>query len=225
VAVARLPVAARCDLTTEIPVGAFAVFLLLIILILVVVVLLLLLATLRRLRHPPPPPHQIPDQFNEPALASTLSLRLAGTPADGSLAPSGTAPPQKVVWVDGGDEVLVHLDSTQVRILDKLLLFSVDLETDQTGRTPLVVALAMGDPADPAGLVVTTDQYPRGNGLLAARWGKSLQAALWASLLGLAKDHANERGLAPRGIGVVAGQLSLLPTTPLSAAAALTGGA
>ena len=214
--------------------GAFNGLLLLIILVLVVAILLLLLAIYRRVLRPspgpptppppPPPPRKVPDQFNETGLAATLSLRLAGTPANGSRLAAEAVPPQKVVWVDNGDAVLVHLDSTQVRLLDKTLLCSVDLETDQTGRTPLVVVFAMGDPSDPAGLVVSTDQYPRGNGLLAARWGKALQAAVWASLLGLAQDHADERGLAARSIAVVRGQLSFHPSAPLSAAAAITGG-
>ncbi|MGA9965992.1 MAG: hypothetical protein WBQ10_12400 [Terriglobales bacterium] len=200
--------------------------LLLALIILVIAVLLLLVVILRRLppSPPPPPPYKIPDQFNEAALASTLSLRLAGTPADGSQMPVGAVAPMKVIWVDKGDEVLVHLDSTQVRLLDGTLLFSVDLETDQTGRSPLVVTFAMGGANDPAGLVATTDEYPRGNGPLAARWGKGLQAALWASVLGLAQDHATERGLAARGIALAPGQLTLQPTAPLSASAALTGG-
>jgi hypothetical protein len=109
----------------------------------------------------------------------------------------------------------VHLDSTRVRILDRTLLVSVDLETDQTGRTPLVVALALGDAADPAGLIAVADALPRGNGLLAARWGQTLQSAVWASMLGLAFDHALERNQAPRGISVRAGQLQLHAGQPL----------
>jgi hypothetical protein len=97
---------------------------------------------------------------------------------------SGTLPPaaaqKAVIWVDRGDEVLVHLDSVRVKIADRLLLMSVDLETDQTGRTPLIAAFALGDDKDPAGLVAVTDDLPRGNGVLASRWGKILQEALWA---------------------------------------------
>jgi hypothetical protein len=85
---------------------------------------------------------------------------------------------------------------------------SVDLETDQTGRTPLVVAFALGS-RDDAGLVAATDELPRGNGLLAARWGPALRAAAWASLLMLAQDHANERGAAPLGLALTGGQLHL----------------
>jgi hypothetical protein len=158
---------------------------------------------------PPPRPadYQIPDQLDEKALAAALMTRLAGTPADGS--PPAPAPAARpVIWVDKGDEVLVHLDSISTRIAGQRLLVSVDLETDQTGRTPLVVAFALG-PGDGAGLLAATDELPRGNGMLAARWGPTVQAAAWASLLMLAQDHASERGTAPLGLALAGGQLHL----------------
>jgi hypothetical protein len=142
--------------------------------------------------------------------------RLGGTPADGS-APAAQ-PPNKVIWVDQGDEVLVHLDSVRTRTLDRMLLVSVDLETDQTGRTTLVVPLALGNANDPAGLVAVTDQYPRGNGLLASRWGESVQAAVWSTVLGIARDHAAERGAAPAGISAAAGAITLHAGPALSVA-------
>jgi hypothetical protein len=114
----------------------------------------------------------------------------------------------------------VHLASAQVRILDRTLLISVDLETDQTGRTPLTVVMALGDANDPSGLVATTDEFPRGHGPLAARWGAAVQAAVWASLLGLSLDHATERGKAARGISAAPGRLTLHADTPLVAVAA-----
>jgi hypothetical protein len=156
---------------------------------------------------PPCPPPKIPDHLDEAALLSEVAIRLAGTPADGTAA-SGQAP-QKVIWVERGDEVLVHLDSMRIQILDGLVLVSVDLETDQTRRTPLVVSFAVGRDNDPAGLVAVTDEFPRGNGLLASRWGRALQAAVWQSLLGIAKDHATERAAAPQGIAAARGRLSL----------------
>jgi hypothetical protein len=168
---------------------------------------------------PPPPPYTIPDNFGEGALVSALVPRLAGTPSDGSRPASSAPPDDGVVWVDAGDEVLVHLSAAQVRILDGTLLVSIDLETDQTGRTPLTVALALGSATDPAGLVAVTDEFPRGNGQLAARWGPSIQAAVWSSLLGLSKDHAAERSKAPRGISAAPGLLSLHADAPLVALA------
>jgi len=156
---------------------------------------------------------QIPDQLDEAALTNHLTIRLAGTPADGSTTSAQRA--TKVIWVDHGDEVLVHLDSLKTRIMDGNVLISVDMETDQTGRTPLVVSFAVGGIDDPAGLVATTDEFPRGNGTLAARWGRALQAAAWASMLAIAGDHAAERATAPRGIAATAGKLALVAGPPL----------
>jgi hypothetical protein len=157
---------------------------------------------------PAGPAYKIPDRLAAGALATALQTTLAGNPADGSPPPAAVATaPAKVVWVDHGDEVLVHLDSLKTEVADGRLLVSLDLESDQTGRTPLVMAFALGGANDPAGLVAVTETYPRGNALLASRWGEAVQAAVWSGLLNLAQDHANERGSAPRGIAAVAGTL------------------
>jgi hypothetical protein len=195
--------------------------LLAIILVIVVLTLVLVLVLLRQVRRleraaggtgtGEKPPVAIPDRLDGPAIAGYLTARLAGTPADGSAAPGSTlsTAPAQVVWVDGGDEVLVHLDSTSTQIVDQTVLVSIDLESDQTGRTPLVVAFAL-PPTQEAGLVVATDEYPRGNGLLASRWGRAVQAAAWSAMLTLAADHASERGMAPLGLAVTGGQLHLV---------------
>ncbi|HEX3092199.1 MAG TPA: hypothetical protein VHW72_06230 [Candidatus Angelobacter sp.] len=195
--------------------------------VLILLVIILLIVLLRRQGAmpepaPPTPPSPspalpIPDHFDEPALANTLALRLVGTPADGSRAVSTAAAPKAapMIWVDHGDEVLVHFEAMQVRMLDGVVLVSIDLETDQTGRTPLVVSIALGKSSQGAGLLAVTDEYPRGNGILASRWGAILQDAVWASLLGLAKDHALQTGQAPRAIGITAGKLTLQAGIPL----------
>lgn len=192
---------------------------------LVLIIVLLIGLVLARLRQPPPPPppptpgpqSAIPDNFDPALLSSTISVRLAGTPADGSLLTTSIG--NQVIWVDSGDEVLVHLDSIQTRILDRVVLISIDLESDQSGRTPLIVSFAIGNAIDPAGLVAVTDEYPRGDGSLAARWGEAVQAALWSTLLGLAQDHATERGKAPAGISAAPGVLTLHAGNPIGAQA------
>jgi hypothetical protein len=157
---------------------------------------------------PGPPTPTIPDTLSEGDVATLLAPRLAGTPADGS-APSATAP-TSVVWVDQGDAVLVHLDSVAVRYVGETLLVSMDLECDQTGRTALVVPFALGaTSAAGATLVAATEEFPRGNALLAARWGQPVRNAAWSALLQLASDHATERSAAPMGLTLEAGQLHL----------------
>ena len=191
-----------------------------------------LLALLWRRSHPPAPPplppppppspcpepYTIPDQLGETDLTTQISVRLMGTTANGAPLAAGTSKPTRVIWVDHGNEVLVHLDSTAVRILDRMVLVSVDLETDQTGRSPLVCSFAVSGAGELGGLAATTDELPRGLGALASAWGQQLQSAVWSTLMGVVNDHAAERSLTPRALSASAGTLSL------NAGAALTTG-
>lgn len=209
--------------------GAVSFVILLLILLLGIFIGLVLAWIWRRRHHPPPPPpcppcppcppYKIPDQLGETDLTTQISVRLIGNTANGvplPAVPTGTPPPAKVIWVDHGNEVLVHLDSTAVRILDRMVLVSVDLETDQTGRTPLVCSFAVSGAGELGGLVATTDQLPRGLGSLASAWGQQLQSAVWSSLMGLANDHAAERSMTPRALSAAAGTLSLHAGTALT---------
>lgn len=159
------------------------------------------------------PPLKVADQLDEKAVTTHLVARLAGTPADGTAAPARNL--NQVIWIDNGNEVLVHLDSLRTVILEGMILVSLDLESDQTGRTTMVVPFAVGKQGDPAGLIAVTEEFPRGNGVLASRWGNALQAAAWSSLLSLAADHATERFSAPLGIAAQKGLLSLQAGAPL----------
>ena len=131
----------------------------------------------------------VPERLTPRDLSALIARRLALAATDS----------KRVVWTDRGDEVLVHLDSVQVQIAGGALLIAVELETDQTGRQPLVVALALGGEKDRAGLIAATDALPRGHGALAARWGVALQDAVWTVLLELAQAHAAASGAVPRG--------------------------
>lgn len=159
------------------------------------------------------------NSIGEADLATQITSRLTASSADGSQ----VALASTVVWVDHGDEVAVHLDSLQVRLLQSSLLVSVDLETDQTGRATLVMAFALGTPGDPAGMVAVTDDLPRGNGVLAARWGKTLQMAVWASLLGFAQDTAAQQGGAPLALAVTPGQLTVVAGPALTVSSSPRG--
>ena len=148
------------------------------------------------------------DRADEAGLAAELRGRLIGTPADGSAVGQATTAKQ-IIWVDAGDEVLVHLDSIKVRLLTRAIVVSLDLEADQTGRGPLIVTFSLGGARDQEGRVATTDELPHGNPQLAARWGRAVQAALWAALMGLVSDHAAERGKEPGAIYVTPGAIQI----------------
>jgi hypothetical protein len=159
------------------------------------------------------------DARRAPLVAAAAAAGVAAVAGRGAAAPGRPPPPvsasgTRVVWVDGGDEVVVHLDSVKAQIAAGSLLVAVDLEADQTGRQTLVVALALGSAADPAGLVAVTDDLPRGNGLLAARWGGPLQAAVWGALVDLAQQRAAADGTFARGFALGRAALDILVGPP-----------
>jgi hypothetical protein len=153
-----------------------------------------------------------PERYSESTLAAELSTRLAGKSASGATLakPVTGGRTLAVVWVEAGSEVMVYLDSVKIKITGTVIAVSIDLESDQTGRTPLIVTLALGGPSDPAGMLAVTDDLPRGNGILAARWGSAVTAAVWGALLSLLQDYATERRLAASGFAAGAGVLRLI---------------
>jgi hypothetical protein len=159
----------------------------------------------------------VPDVLAPAAVVAPLAIHLAGTPADGSDS-TGAAKPPRVIWVDEGDEVIVHLDSLRVEIAADTIVAAIDLETAETGRGTIVVPFAVGsqgaDDSGRAGLVLLTEDAPRGPAILVARWGTIVQDALFASLLALSETHALERGGRPRALYVRNGNLHLDASPP-----------
>lgn len=161
------------------------------------------------------------DKLNEAALASRIRSALAGhdpgaaddASGDGATRPTSGAPSTgAVIWEDAGDEVLVYLASVRVKMAGQTIVVSVDLETDQTGRAPVIVRFVFGTADDGAGMIAATDELPHGDAVLAARWGTVLRDVVWCALVGTATAYARARGLAPQAIHVQNGQLRLRAT-------------
>jgi hypothetical protein len=161
-------------------------------------------------------PGEVPAAVRTGALGTWIAPSLTG--ASLSLQPGETVsvdgpsnamskPPSRVVWVDGEDEALVHLDSITARTVGTTLLMSIDLETDETGRAPVIVRFAMGGPDDPGGLHVVTDEVPHGPAALVSRWGAAVQAALWGGVVTLAAKHAAQKGAELVAVGVERGSV------------------
>lgn len=153
---------------------------------------------------------EIPPRLDEATLAASIARRLGSPDA----LPKGFGAPPPVVWIDGADEVLVHLPSVRVALRDKLIAVSVDLECDQTGRETLVMPFAVGGTRDPAGLVAATETLPRGDGLLVGRWGRIVQDAVWSALLAVVDDYAARLKKLPFGFTAGNGVLSLRAAKP-----------
>lgn len=165
------------------------------------------LGSLRRSRY------AVTDGLDEAAATALVQRALAG---GAEIDKAGVGRARSVLWSDFGDEALVHLDSVRLRFVKRFAVVSVDLETEQTGRAALVVTLALGSTQDGAGLVAATDALPRGNAMLASRWGRVLQETVWSALLDLARQHADERGQVPLAMHVLDGHLRFNATPALA---------
>jgi hypothetical protein len=151
----------------------------------------------------PPVRGPSPDDLSDAELAHQLRIRLLGRPLEDTPAPEPTS---AVVWVDAGDEVLVHRDSLKIRLTAGVMVVSVDVETTETGREHLAVPLALAISDKPvtgaSGLFAVTSREPYAHPQLVARWGRILQDAVWGGLLTIAVERAARRGLVPSGISI-----------------------
>lgn len=96
-----------------------------------------------------------------------------------------------VVWVEAGDEVLVHLDSLVLGTVSGALVVRVDLEADDVGRERLVLPFALA--LDRASRLLAVTETPPHAGVLSLRWRETLQNALLAALNNLV-DTARRQG-------------------------------
>jgi hypothetical protein len=117
------------------------------------------------------------------------------------------AEPGGIVWVKDGDEVAVWLDSLTVQLEPGLIRVRLDLETEQTGRVPQDVVIAVAQLSARPSLQAVTDETTRGDVRLAARWGQILQDAIWGALLDLAGGDA-------AGLASADGMLLVHPREP-----------
>jgi len=158
---------------------------------------------------PPPPPPLQPGALAPPIGVTVDQLQQLIVTALGALyvAPDQTAP-QQVVWYDHDGEALAHLDRTQVRLGNGLVLVALTLETDQTGLGQVTVPLGIGSPQMAAGLLVVTEATPRGPTALVDRWGDTSTAASWRALLDAAHALALQGGVDTSGARLVPGALS-----------------
>lgn len=149
-------------------------------------------------------------RMDESELAAELRRRLAGSPLD-TVTDAGSleAPLDRVIWVENGHELLVHLGSLVARVRPGLVLVSLDVEADQAGRTTVVVPFAVseGTEGDEGSLVAVTEERPRGDPAVVAHWGTTIQEALWAALLGVVSGAAAQLGHLPTAITAADGVL------------------
>jgi hypothetical protein len=115
----------------------------------------------------------------------TQALRLA-------LSPTADKEDTAVAWFDGDSEMVLHLSELQVSLKPGSVLVRLAVETDQTGKDTLIVPFSVGSSAKDAYLIAMTESVPRGNTLLASRWGRPIQETLWHTLLQVGQSEVDK---------------------------------
>ena len=95
-----------------------------------------------------------------------------------------------VVWVSGDHELIVRIPSVRMVFQDGFILVGIPVYCEQTGDAEVVVSFAVGRPALTLGLIVATENRPRGPDLVVDAWGDPLTAFAWQGLVRLAEKMA-----------------------------------
>jgi hypothetical protein len=141
-------------------------------------------------------PRQARPRLHAAAIAAGLQRRLGdGDPV--------------VLWEEGGSRVLVHVRDLRVNVRERGLVVTVPLETLETGRRQVTVALALAHGNETPDAVVMTDDLPAGDRRLVEHWGRTVQEAVFAALVELLHEAARDADARPRGFRVRDGRLEL----------------
>jgi hypothetical protein len=105
----------------------------------------------------------------------------------------------EVVWVNGDSELAVGIADVHSQTGDGVIVVSIPVRCDQTGRTEVHVTFAVGRPGQPAGLYASTQRRPRGPAVIVDTWGDAIVAFAWQILLGLVSGLAGATGKDTRG--------------------------
>jgi hypothetical protein len=144
---------------------------------------------------PPPPPE--PGGVSEPVAVEAEDLdsllRAALSPAD--------ADDELVLLADGESELLVDPARSRALVREGMVLVVLGVECDQTGPTEVTVSFAVGSDGATAGMVMATEQMPRGPAVVVGRWGEALVAMAWEALVavtaGLSRHVGTDLDAAP----------------------------
>ena len=139
-----------------------------------------------------------------PALArAALRAASALPPAPAT----GKAPVTGVTWVDGDRELYVAVDQVDVKLAPGAVAVTIPVRCDQTGETSVDVSFAVGLPDRPLGLVVATEDRPRGPAVVVDVWGEALIALAWQCLLDVASGVSAASGSDSAGTPLIASAL------------------
>ena len=119
------------------------------------------------------------------------------------------SPPPPLLWSDGANRLLVHLDEFKVTCGDGFVDVMLIVECDQSKRDSVTSTFVTSSVKRPGGFIWATEDRPRGPAVVVDVWGGPLLALSWRALLEVACLAAESRGTDQFGRG-------LIPSTALA---------
>jgi hypothetical protein len=161
---------------------------------------------LRRLREQcpqaVPPPKPKPGGLSDPVVVETGDLERLVRTALHAEADDGL-----VLLVDGESELLVDPSRTRVLTGEGVILVVLGVECDQTGAVEVTIPFAAGTEDATAGMILATEQAPRGHPVVTGRWGQALVAMAWEALLSVAAGLTRHAGTDLDAVPLIPGAL------------------
>lgn len=150
-----------------------------------------------------------------------LDLRLSAAPSAIAAQLGGPDAKQPVRWRDADSELLVFPADTRVRYARGYVFVELALASDQTGRDTLLFPFRVGASPNEAVAAAVSETQPRGNAVLAARWGHIATPIVWNAVLragqALLARRKLAKPLAVSGVYTLGRVLSFLVTEPITA--------
>jgi hypothetical protein len=114
--------------------------------------------------------------------------------AVGLLDDDGRPVGEAVVWAEHDRELLVLVTKIRVRVVPGVVAVTIPVRCEEIGDTEVHVTFAVGSPDRPAGLLLATEERPRGPQLVVDLWGEALVAFAWKLLLDVSAHVAFAAG-------------------------------
>lgn len=108
-----------------------------------------------------------------------------------------------VVWTQNRSELLVSTGQVTARLDDGLVVVSIPVSCDQASSAVVEVPFAVGGKNSPAGMIVATEDKPRGPEAIVRIWGEALTAFAWQTVLTVLTKLAVRAGVDQDGAGLI----------------------
>jgi hypothetical protein len=167
---------------------------------------------------------QIDTKLRQLAKTQLFALDLRATAAPSAVAAHLGGPDAQTptIWRDADSELLIFPGETRVRFAPGFVFVELRVACDQTGHDSLLLTYRVGSSPNEAVTTAVCESVPRGNAIVASRWGTLATTIVWNAILRAGNDLLARRKLDKpmivAGVYTLGKVLTYLATAPVEAA-------